>query len=84
METTSEIHFTPREMEIIKLLLLDTKRREIAFNLDMCDGTLGNRIQTLFIKTGQHNMAGFILYVLTHGFEVNTATKTVTYNGKPF
>ena len=82
MKTELEIHFTPRELEIIKLILLRCIRREIAFHLDIADGTVDGHIKHLYLKTGTHSVIELTFFLLDNGFSVDRDTMTVTYNGR--
>ena len=78
----SSLHYTPKELEVIRELLLGHTRRLGAFNLDMADGTFKNHIKDIYVKTNCHNMPALILLLLAIGFEVNPEHTKVFYMGK--
>lgn len=82
MNYLTEVHYTPREFDVIKLILLRNDRRDIAFNLDIGDGTVDNHIKHLYLKTDSHSIEDLVIYLLSHGFAVNREMTEVSYNGK--
>jgi DNA-binding CsgD family transcriptional regulator len=81
MNTEAGIHFTPREMEVIRLLLLRQYRKKIGIELHITSGTVDNHIKHMFSKTSCHSMGELIIYLLLHGFAVNKEETVVTFNG---
>jgi DNA-binding NarL/FixJ family response regulator len=80
METQNEVHFTPREMEIIKLLLKRNYRKQIGKELNIATGTVSNHIKHLYEKTETHCISELILYLLDNNFAVDK-DGNVTYKG---
>lgn len=80
METQEEVHYTPREMQVIKLLLLKNYRKQIGIAMHIATGTVCNYIKHLYEKTETHSISELILYLLTHGFAIDKEGK-VTYKG---
>ncbi|MEP7170911.1 MAG: LuxR C-terminal-related transcriptional regulator [Bacteroidota bacterium] len=82
MQTTEEVHYTPRELQIIKLLLLRYYRKKIGTELHIVSGTVDNHIKHLYKKTNSHNIAELIIFILTHDFAINSEGTIVTYKDK--
>ncbi|HKR04519.1 MAG TPA: helix-turn-helix transcriptional regulator [Bacteroidia bacterium] len=81
MSTTEEVHYTHREMEVIKLLLLSKNRKTIGGILIMATGTVDNHIKHLFLKTNCHSIEELLVFFFSHGFAVNRERTEVTFYG---
>jgi DNA-binding NarL/FixJ family response regulator len=76
------IHYTPREIAIIRLLLLGNFRKMIGSILNLSSGYVNNRIKQLYEKIDCHSMEELLIYLLSNGFSVNRERTTVTFHGE--
>jgi DNA-binding CsgD family transcriptional regulator len=79
METLTDVHYTPREFDVIKHLLLRVTRKKIAGKLALSNGTVDNHIKHLFLKTDSHSIEGLVIYLLSHDFSVNREMTEVRF-----
>ena len=84
MQTLQELHFSPRQRDIIRLLLLGNYPKKIAGMLHITPGTLHNYISNLYLATGSHCMSEFMSFLIRSGFAVDSRHGIVTRNGMPF
>lgn len=81
MNIIMDVHYTPRELQVIKLLLLRKNRKTIAGILIMSAGTVDNHIKHLFLKADCHSIEELLVYLFSHGFAVNREMTEVTFKG---
>jgi DNA-binding NarL/FixJ family response regulator len=77
-----QIHYTPRELQIIKLLLMGVPRKRIAGVLGITEDTVNIHIKHILLKTNWHSMTDLVIYFLSHDFCVNDDRTIVTYMGR--
>jgi DNA-binding CsgD family transcriptional regulator len=77
----TSINYTPREIDVIRLLLLGNYRKMISAILVIAPGTLDNLIKRLYMKLDCHSIEELLIYLLSHGFAVNAERTVVTYMG---
>ena len=58
---------SPREVEVLRLLVCGLSNREIAGRLVISRGTAGNHIEHIYAKTGAANRAQASLFAMKHG-----------------
>ena len=83
MEQPQKIHYTERELQIIKLILLCTHRKIIVDKLGISVETLKTHIKHILLKTNRHSVPDLIIFLLTSDFSVNTERTEVRYEGIP-
>lgn len=84
MQTLQELHFSPRQRDIIRLLLLGNYPKKIAVMLRITPGTLHNYMTNLYLLTGSHCMSEFMSFLIRNGFAVDSSRGMVTRHGIPF
>ena len=65
---SGEAPFTPRELEILRLLCASKSRTEIAETLMISEKTVKRHIENMREKTGYSSMVELIIYVLSNGW----------------
>lgn len=63
-----EAPFTPREMDILKLLCQRKSRAEIAAELYISEMTVKRHVSNMLTKTGFHDSVELAFHVITHGW----------------
>lgn len=58
---------TPRELEVLRLLVRGLTNREIAEHLVISKKTVGNHVEHIYAKTGATNRATASLFAMKHG-----------------
>lgn len=81
MLTSSEVHYTPTELQIIKLLLMSFSRKKIADIRAISVETVNSHLKHMMMKTDREGIEDLIIFLLTHGFTVNDLQTEVTYKG---
>jgi DNA-binding NarL/FixJ family response regulator len=81
MEQQQKVHYTDRELQIIKLILLCTNRKLIVDKLGMKTDTLKTHIKNILLKTNRHSIADLIVFLLTSDFSINADRTEVRYEG---
>ncbi|TVT41801.1 response regulator transcription factor [Hymenobacter setariae] len=64
---TEEVHFTPRELDVLRLICEGRTTAEIAEQLVMGRRTVEGHRQHMLEKTGAANAAGLVVYAVRHG-----------------
>ena len=64
---TEEVQFTPRELDVLRLICQGLTTIDIAEQLLMGRRTVEGHRQRMLEKTGAANMAGLVLYAVRHG-----------------
>jgi DNA-binding NarL/FixJ family response regulator len=64
--TTSAVSLTPREIEVLALLVAGQSNREIAEALVLSERTVARHIANIYAKTGAHGRAEITAYALRH------------------
>jgi DNA-binding NarL/FixJ family response regulator len=75
------INYTPREIDIIRLLLLGNFRKMIGADLKISSGTVDQIIKRLYVKIDCHCIEELLIYLLSNGFAVDRERTKVTYYG---
>ena len=70
-------HFTAREIEIVRCVLLEKSIREIAINLVISEHTVNNHLRNLYRKCGVNNMVGLIKAGWTAGIIMTSELKVI-------
>jgi len=60
--------FTPRDLDVLRLLAAGDTNREIAEHLCLTDGTVKNYVSTLLSKTNLHDRTQLAIWAIRHGF----------------
>jgi len=60
--------FTPRDLDVLRLLAAGATNREIAERLCLTDGTVKNYVSTLLSKTNLHDRTQLAIWAIRHGF----------------
>ena len=81
MNSAAAIYYTPRELEIIKLLLLSFSRKKMADVLSISPDTVKTHFNHLFLKTNWHCIEDLIIHLLSTDFTVNPERTEVRYCG---
>lgn len=81
-QENAPFHYTPRELEIIKCILMGYTHKEIVNIFGFSAETLKSHIKNLMNKTNRHWETDLAVYFLTHGFTVNADQTIVTFNGR--
>ena len=63
MRIVDDKNLTPREKEIILLILSGKNKREIAENLFLSISTIKTNVENIYKKFNVHNKAEFIIYL---------------------
>ena len=82
MSTPVEIHFTPREIQLIAHLIKDESYKIIAQQLSISFFTVKNELAHLRTKIQKHSTHGIVAYALQHGFTTDEMIEKVFYQGK--
>jgi DNA-binding CsgD family transcriptional regulator len=77
-----QIHYTPRELQVIKLILMNINRKRMEGVLGIAKDTLKTHFKSIHLKTNEHSNSGLILFLITHDFSVNAERTIVTYMGR--
>jgi two-component system response regulator DegU len=64
---TEEVQFTPRELEVLRLICQGLTAADIAEQLLMGRRTVEGHRQRMLEKTGAANVAGLVVYAVRHG-----------------
>ena len=64
---TEEVQFTPRELEVLRLICQGLTAADIAEQLLMGRRTVEGHRQRMLEKTGSANVAGLVVYAVRHG-----------------
>jgi two-component system response regulator DegU len=64
---TEEVHFTPRELDVLRLICQGLPTADIAEQLFLGRRTVEGHRQRLLEKTGAANAAGLVIYAVRHG-----------------
>lgn len=62
-----EVSFTPRELEVLKLICLQHTTKEIADKLCLSKRTIDRHRENIFKKTGTRKVAGLFAYAVKYG-----------------
>ncbi len=81
-EQNEPISFTPRELQIIAYLLLETVHWKIARYMHTSQNTVEAQIKHLRQKVNAKSCQGLITYALLHGYTLHESTGKVFYKGK--
>jgi DNA-binding NarL/FixJ family response regulator len=76
------LQFTPREYDVIRLLLLGNFRKMIGSSLNITSGTVDNVIKRLYMKNDCHSIEELLIFLLTNGFVVDRKRTKVIYRGR--
>jgi DNA-binding NarL/FixJ family response regulator len=79
---TTRIHYTSRELEIIKMILLTDSRKFIAESLGISVETVNAHIRNILKKTSWHSVTELIVFLLTSDFSLNPDRTEVLYLGR--
>lgn len=61
------LHFTPREKDIMSLLMIGLTNKEIAEKLIVTIHTVKVYIEQIYEKTSCHNRVQLVIYILRNG-----------------
>jgi two-component system response regulator DegU len=64
---TEDVHFTPRELDVLRLICEGRPTADIAEQLFLGRRTVEGHRQRLLEKTGAANAAGLVVYAVRHG-----------------
>jgi two-component system response regulator DegU len=67
LSLTEEMHFTPRELDVLRLICEGRPTADIAEQLFLGRRTVEGHRQRLLEKTGAANAAGLVVYAVRHG-----------------
>jgi DNA-binding CsgD family transcriptional regulator len=71
LRAAEPVHYlTPRERQILALLIRDIATKEIAYRLDVNHGTISNLITGLYDKLGVDSRVGLLLWSLQNQRDV--------------
>ena len=66
---SSEIsHLSPREIEVLKLMVEALSNKQIARRLNVSEATVKTHVSTLIAKLGVHDRVGAVVKAVRHGF----------------
>lgn len=65
----SDVDFTPRELDIIKLVALGYDNKEISDELFLAEGTVRNQVSHLLEKVGLKDRTQLAVYAVKHGLD---------------
>lgn len=63
----NRVEFTPRELEVLRLICKEHTNAEIATKLYLSTRTIDGYRNKLLMKTGAKNTAGIVMYAVKHG-----------------
>ena len=67
-ETSENIHLTIREKEVLKLIALNKKTKEIAAELFISVNTVQSHKKNIYSKLNIHSVSELVHYAVKHGF----------------
>ena len=66
---SSEVsHLSPREIEVLKLMVEALSNKQIARRLNVSEATVKTHVSTLIAKLGVHDRVGAVVKAVRHGF----------------
>jgi two-component system, NarL family, nitrate/nitrite response regulator NarL len=78
---TSDLRLTPREAEVLKLLVEGETNKSIAERLSVCEYTVKHHLTNIFDKTGASNRLELALFSIHHGWTSSAHTSQLK-NGR--
>ena len=74
----SNVHLTPKEIEVIKLLAEEKTTKEISSILHCSNRTIAKHKENLFLKTSSYTIIGIILFGIKEGIiQINVYAKNI-------
>jgi DNA-binding NarL/FixJ family response regulator len=67
LSSRNDLHFTAREIEVLKALAEGCSSKEAAKRLNVAPRTIESHVERLRLKTNAHNRAGVLMVALSRG-----------------
>ena len=67
---TTNINFTPKEVEILKLVAKEKSKKQVAGILKISLKTLDSHLKNIYLKTNRHSYAELTAFCFVHGYHL--------------
>ena len=68
LDTGTDTHLTPRELEVLNLIAKEYPNKQIASSLFISERTVESHRKNIFRKTGTKTVVGLIRFAIDHGY----------------